>query len=31
MTVIPFSEGIVVIVTGVLLMLSGYAYGRLSK
>lgn len=31
MTVIPFWEGIVVVMIGVVLMLSGYAYGRLSK
>lgn len=31
MTVIPFWEGIVVVIVGVVLMLSGYAYGRLSK
>lgn len=31
MTIIPFWEGVAVIVTGVLLMLSGFAYGRLSK
>jgi len=31
MTIITFSEGVAVVVTGVLIMLSGYAYGRLSK
>lgn len=31
MSLVTFPEGVVVVVAGVLLMLSGYAYGRLSK
>ncbi|XKI13630.1 hypothetical protein GGGNBK_18560 [Sporosarcina sp. ANT_H38] len=31
MTIITFPEGIAVIVSGVLLLLSGYSFGRLSK
>lgn len=31
MTVIPFLEGVVLVVMGVVLMLAGYARGRLSK
>lgn len=29
MTIIPFSEGLVVVVITVILMVAGYAYGRL--
>lgn len=31
MTIIPFSEGVVFVIVGVVLMLTGYACGRLSK